>query len=79
MSELERIGKFLSVVKETPSRSRWRPLWRLINNGREMLGVIRWYSNWKEYIFQPYEGSEYSVECLADIKAFLDKCNAEAK
>ena len=39
------------------------------------LGVIRWHSPWKEYVFSVSQDSIWSVECLNDLREFLLKLN----
>jgi hypothetical protein len=31
------------------------------------LGVIEWFSSWKQYVFSPDDNTIYSADCLAEI------------
>jgi hypothetical protein len=39
------------------------------------LGVIRWHSPWKEYVFSVSQDSIWSAECLSELREFLLKLN----
>ncbi len=41
------------------------------SNGR--LGEIRWYSAWRQYVFEPTCFAIYSVGCLKDINLFIEQ------
>lgn len=60
-------------VSERPRTSVWSCR-NNRNNGE--LGVIRWYSGWRQYCYFPTGGSVYSMGCLNDIQTFV-KCLAE--
>ena len=47
--------------------------------GGDILGVVRWYSGWRRYVFAPVEGSEYEQDCLRDIAAFVERETRERK
>jgi hypothetical protein len=43
----------------------------------ERLGIIEWYSPWRQYIFSPDDDTLYSAECLQDISNFISKMMSE--
>lgn len=48
--------------------------WFCINNkSGAVLGEVAWYPAWRQYIYEPYVDTVYSVGCLNDIAAFLDQ------
>ena len=36
-----------------------------------LLGEVRWYASWRQYIFAPKENTLYARSCLADIERFI--------
>jgi len=48
------------------------------NHGEHLLGVVG-YGAWNQYTFCPYENTEFSHDCLADIADFLWQANQELK
>lgn len=37
----------------------------------DRLGIIKWFSQWRQYCFFPQEGTVYSVECLNDTQSYI--------
>lgn len=35
------------------------------------LGIIKWYSYWRQYCFFPLNGTIYSQSCIIDIAKFI--------
>ncbi|MGE3410312.1 MAG: hypothetical protein AB7I37_26265 [Pirellulales bacterium] len=66
--ELYQIGYFVRA-HETAIPDRWH----IVDRGLNILGVVKWYPKWGEYIFAPMNGAEFSQECLRDIQRFLVK------
>lgn len=75
----EKIGKFLKVEEMPPWPGDKGRYWDVLNNANEPLGHVHWYSRWRQYVFAPGGMTEFNSDCLADIKAFLDRVNKEAK
>lgn len=47
---------------------------RCVNNkSGETLGIIVWFSSWRQWVFQPDPHTEYSGGCLKAIAEFLEK------
>jgi len=36
-----------------------------------LLGKIRWYSPWRQYVFEPSPDTIWNKDCLRDVSAFL--------
>ena len=69
-----RIGKYLSVEKLPRQRRRKTDKWLVLNNNGGYLGTVSWYTQWRQYAFDPDEGTTWAVfnsRCLIDIAAFL--------
>jgi len=35
------------------------------------LGIIKWYSRWRQYAFFPDNGTIFNKECLNDIQSYI--------
>ena len=46
-------------------------VWSVAASGTP-LGAIRWYSQWRRYVFYPHAGTLYDAECLHDITSFIE-------
>ena len=51
----------------------------LNNNSDDLLGQVKWYANWRQYIFFPESGCIFSVGCLDDIIDFTRKVQENYK
>lgn len=40
-------------------------------SGDALLGYVRWYQEWKRYVFHPKEDTLFDKECLMDIAQFI--------
>ena len=38
---------------------------------KEVLGVVKWFSGWRQYCFEPVPGTVFSSGCLVDIEDFV--------
>jgi hypothetical protein len=43
----------------------------------DLLGVIRWWGPWRQYVFEPAGPSIYSAGCLADVQTALKEAGAQ--
>ena len=43
------------------------------------IGLIEYYSRWKQYCFFPLDRTVFSYECLQDIAAFIIQKNKEVR
>jgi hypothetical protein len=53
-----------------PSPSGKTKTWEVIGNNY-VLGWVRWYGQWRKYVFHAGAGSLYDAGCLNEISAFL--------
>ena len=37
-----------------------------------LLGVVKWYSRWRQYAFFPKTGTLYNIDCMRKIAGFID-------
>lgn len=55
-------------------------VWDVHNsNDGSYLGEIRWFGNWRKYVFFPAELTIWSSDCLADVAKFIDQRMDERK
>ena len=47
---------------------------RNLSSGTD-LGEVIWKNGWRQYVFSPNIGTEYSIGCLFDIIAFVQDLN----
>ncbi len=76
----ERLGAYMTAT-ELPQRAGLKTRRREIRNLRDgyALGDVYWYGDWRQYVFQPEPGTEFSASYLREIVEFLDRLNKEQK
>ena len=50
-----------------------------VNRTSVELGVVKWYSRWRQYCYFPTVQAVYSGGCLSDIKRFIQQANVAHK
>ena len=67
------MGTFITFIEAGRSVSGKTLRWRICtkDNGAE-LGQIRWYPQWRKYVFYPYHATLYEWVCLREIAAFCE-------
>lgn len=60
--------KHKSHIRFEPVDEYYR-IYNVHNNSR--LGTIEWYSPWRQYVFESYGGVVWSMDCFADVQAFV--------
>ena len=65
--------EFISISWAGSSPSGKTQRYSITNNrsGSE-LGLIRWYSPWRQYVFAPASDTIFSIGCMEDIIDFLE-------
>jgi len=51
-------------------------IYEVLPKGKGMqlrLGVIRWFSRWRKYVFEPYAETVYEETCMRDISQFIEE------
>lgn len=55
-------------------------VWHVLTKERQdVLGEIRWFGRWRQYVFFPSEDTAFSNGCLDEISAFLKELMDERK
>ena len=49
------------------------------SEGKDILGKIKWYPRWRQYVFFSHPYTIYSQGCLKDIAEFIEKEMKERK
>ena len=44
-----------------------------------LLGTVKWYGRWRQYVIEPEPDTGWNKECLRDVALFLDTLMAERK
>ena len=68
---------FVHVMDKTTTSE-----WTCNNNSTgDLLGTVKWYSNWRQYVFIPIflVPTVFSVSCLEDINHFIGQLEAKRK
>ena len=73
------IGQYLDVKKLPQPPNRKTAKWQILTKRGDILGLVVWYSGWRQYIFQPAANTDYSFGCLKDIANFIKQQRPEAK
>jgi hypothetical protein len=61
------------VFREQPAPKLKTRMWSVESKLHgDILGLIRWFGRWRQYVFEPAGGTLFNVSCLSDIEQFLD-------
>lgn len=74
-----RIGEYLSVRKHPADPKLRTYRWTVLTNRDDVLGFVQWFSRWRQYCFDPSEGTTFNAGCLRDLTAFLERVNRERR
>jgi hypothetical protein len=79
--EIIKDTKYLLFVQLNRDKDRKTEVVTVNNKHHNMtIGVIKWYSNWRQYCFFPYGETIWNTDCLNDINAVIaDLMNAKNK
>lgn len=76
---IEQIGKYMTAERQPDAPGHKTHRWTIRNNSGGVLGYVAWYAQWRQYEYKPNAGTGYSDVCLADLRAFVARRNAEQK
>jgi hypothetical protein len=77
MSQLARpYVRFELSDQQKPKTHVWNVLSR---SSDDLLGTIKWYAPWRQYVFFPEAETLYSSGCLAYIQKFVRSANSRQK
>lgn len=74
------MAKWFEFEDAGPSMSGKTKNWRVVSKrARDELGLVSWYSAWRQYVFAPSEDTVFSPDCLRDIADFCEQQTREHK
>lgn len=66
------------LFREVPSPGLKTRVWTVESKQHgSVLGLIRWFGRWRQYVFEPGHETLFNVGCLSDIEKFLDDAMAD--
>lgn len=70
-------GEYIQIVYGWPTKSGKTHIWEVINKGSgRQLGTVRWYAQWRQYVFVPQRSCVFSVGCLEEIAGFTKRARS---
>lgn len=68
------------IIEEVPNPNRKTRRYEVFSrSSEETIGLIHWFSRWRQYCFFPYANSVWSRGCLEDIQTFIQILMDERK
>lgn len=72
-----RESKYLGFAWAGLSASGKTEIWRVTSmSSGDLLGGVAWYGPWRQYVFEPEDGTVFNDGCLTDIADFLAEMTA---
>lgn len=50
-------------------------IYKVLSTTGTELGLIKWFSNWRKYVFYPEPGTIFDARCLSEITNHLNELN----
>jgi len=55
-------------------------VWNILSKSSgDLLGIVKWYGPWRQYVFFPQDETIYSSGCMDFIVQFMKSANTEQK
>jgi hypothetical protein len=68
--------EFQLAEEQKPKTKVWNVLSKSMG---DLLGIIKWYGPWRQYVFFPETETIYSSGCMAFITDFINRANSEQR
>lgn len=66
--------KYITIRQDNGEIFAKHPVYRIYNNrSGGQIGIISYYTIWKEYVFSSQEGCVFNNTCLRDVLDFIEK------
>jgi hypothetical protein len=66
------------VFTEIPHGGHTTKVWNVLSKRHgDLLGRIKWFGAWRQYVFQPMPATLFNRGCLADVGTFIAEQMAE--
>lgn len=77
-------SKWVKFRKRSKPKSRKTDIYSVLttskgSDGNYLIGIVKWYPQWRQYTFFPNAETLYNQECLHDIANFVKELNLEHK
>jgi IS4 transposase len=70
--------KFINIKQVDCETFEKHPVYRVFNNkSHSQLGIISWYTPWRQYVFSSQEECVFNISCLRDVIDFMDLAGKE--
>lgn len=68
------------IFMQTDSSGLKTQIWECRNkNSNDLLGIVKWFSNWRQYCYFTVVNAVYSTGCMDDINHFINQLMEERK
>ncbi len=69
---MEKKYKFITIKQVDGELFAKKPVYRIFNNRtKSQLGILSYYTPWKEYVFSSMESCVFNNTCLLDVLDFM--------
>lgn len=65
--------KWLRFAGQVRRKGATTDRWWVERKDGAVLGEVRWYSPWRQYVFEPAPGCLFNRTCLGDLAEFCDR------
>lgn len=80
LGKAEQVGKSLYARQLLPQpKSRRTKIYWIFNSGGGAVGKVKWYAQWRRYVFAPDRDTLFDSSCLNDISLFVDTITRQRK
>ena len=72
------VTQYLMMKRSGLSKSRKTEIWEVRSRyGMFILGIIKWYTRWRQYVFFPEPDTVFNNQCMDEIMTRLSELNKE--
>ena len=66
-------SKYIKFVKTVKPPHRKTNIYAIVSKSdKSLLGMIKWYPWWRQFVFFPEEGCVFNPSCMRDIISFIE-------
>ena len=66
---------YFELVRPIDLKKKTQTWFCISKNDKYMLGVVKWFPNWRQYCFFPEDETVFSIGCLNDMIDFTKQLN----
>ena len=75
----EQLGKYMTAIGPAKRHGKITLHWEIVDRSGGFLGVVAWYTKWRQYCFEPNTQTVFSMGCMLDLADFVRRVNKEHK